>query len=90
MACIFLPFSNAITGPITSSDSNATAGGNGSGLDDLWAESGADSTDYCGLDNTGTEVAVNEDSIKRLPALVWIVVVGGYLTMVLARLSAWL
>ena len=89
MFCVFLPFSNAITGPIASNDSNTTAGGSGSGWDNVWVGSGVNSTDYCGLDNAGLEGAVNEDSIGRLPALVWIVVIGAYMTMVLARLSEW-
>ena len=89
MACIFLPFSNAITGPIDSNDSNITTGGSGSGWNDLWAGSGVNSTDYCGLDTSGFEGAVNENSIRRLPPLVWTVVIGAFMTLVLSRLSPW-
>ena len=66
-----------------------TTGGSGSGWDNLWAGSGVNSTDYCGLDTAGFEGAVNEDSINRLPLFVWIVVIGGLMTLLVSRLSAW-
>ena len=62
---------------------NITGLSNGSTPDDLWSGSGvessvnetiaANSTDYCGNDVSEEESLVNENSIKRIPWYVWIV-----------------
>ena len=70
-ACVLLPFSNQITGPVPVPESlNDTFSGSGSG-------SGLqNSTDYCGNDLSSTSVSVNENSVKRIPVYIWAVVIG--------------
>ena len=80
--CILFPFSNAITGPIATNRNSTSGSGDGSGLNGDWVGSGLNSTDYCGLNMTGAEGAVNEDSIKRLPLLVWAVVAGEQIALI--------
>ena len=74
--CILLPWSNSITGPIETI-SNET----GSGMDPMSNESGY--YDYCG--RSPEEASVNEDSISRLPAKVWAVVLLALLAMIVSR-----
>ena len=80
--CILIPFSNAITGPVPSNWNNTSASSNGSGWGEVWVGSGLNSTDYCGVDTAGAEGVINEDSIKRLPLLVWAVVTGGQIALI--------
>ena len=51
----------------------------------MWAGSGLNSTDYCGPDVGNMEAAVNEDSVRRLPLLIWVVVAGGLVLVVIPR-----
>ena len=79
------PFSNQITGPIdddlasTTADVGSGSGLNSSGLTTYVINS---ELDYCG-NNISEGIAVNEDSIKRVPAKVWITlitIVGVWIT----------
>ena len=86
--CVLLPFSSQITGPVpvpthpndTSSGSvseNGSGSGFGSGL--------LNTTDYCGNDLNSTVVSVNENSVKRIPVYIWVVVIGIYGFLVIGR-----
>ena len=75
-SCILLPWSNRITGPIDTI-SNDT----GSGMDLMMNDSS--NYDYCG--RSPEEASVNEDSISRLPAKVWAVVLLALLAMIVSR-----
>lgn len=77
-SCILLPWSNRITGPIDTI-SNDT----GSGMDPMMNDSS--NYDYCG--RSPEEASVNEDSISRLPAKVWAVVLLALLAMIVSRAS---
>ena len=79
-ACVLLPFSNQITGPVPVPESlNDTFSGSGSG-------SGLqNSTDYCGNDLSSTSVSVNENSVKRIPVYIWAVVIGIFVFLVISR-----
>ena len=85
--CFLTPFSSTITGPITSTQSSISAGasGSGSGWGELSVESGLNSTNYCGQGVASLGATVNEDSIKRLPLLVWIVVASVLVLVVIPR-----
>ena len=83
VVCVVLPFSNRITGPIPEvSLLNATLSscGSGSGV----GFQNITSYDYCGND-LSSEVAVNENSVKRIPIKVWVVVAIILSVMVLSR-----
>ena len=77
VSIVLLPWSNAITGPISSTDDPSISGSgmvSGSGTvsgsgDGIWNNTSA-IPDYCGGTNTAT---VNESSIARLPAKVFAV-----------------
>jgi len=65
-ACMVLPFSNQITGSVPMPAS--TTCGSGSGF-----ESGWQNTDYCG---NILDISSNEHSVLRIPAYIWIFVIG--------------
>ena len=71
VSCILLPFSNQITGPITKD----TDGGSGSGLGSGLLVMNTTDLDYCGnnISSSSTDTLINENSVKRMPAQVWIV-----------------
>ena len=79
------PFSNRITGPINDDLTSTTADvGSGSGINSsgLTTSIISDELDYCG-NNVSEGIAVNEDSIRRVPAKVWItliIIVGIWIT----------
>ena len=81
VACIIIPFSNAITGPV-SNEINSTASGSGSGM---WVGSGFNSVDYCGQDTSDSQADINPDSITRLPIRVWVMGEVALLSLVLSR-----
>ena len=64
--CMVLPFSNQITGSVPMPAS--TTCGSGSGF-----ESGWQNTDYCG---NILDASSNEHSVLRIPAYIWIFVIG--------------
>ena len=110
LACVLLPLSNKIAGPVDKTNSsipvnitgpanestpdyfwsrsdssilvNISGSANGSVPAYLWSGSGmegglnetvqANATDYCG-NEAGEESLVNENSIKRIPWYVWII-----------------
>ena len=86
--CVLLPFSNQITGPVPvpthPNDTFSSIGsGNGSGSG---FESGLlNATDYCGNDLNSTAVSVNENSVKRIPVYIWVVMIGIYGFLVIGR-----
>ena len=90
LTCVLLPLSNKITGPIEGAGSesvNITGSRNGSVPDYSWSSSGLGSemneTDYCG---NGFEVTlVNDNSIRRIPWHVWIVLCLIIGVMVMSR-----
>ena len=83
VVCVVLPFSNQITGPIPEmSVLNATLSSSGSGSGVGYQN--ITSYDYCGND-LSAEVAVNKNSVKRIPIKVWIVVAIILSVMVLSR-----
>ena len=86
--CVLLPFSNQITGPVPvpthpnhtlsgSASSDGSGSGFGVGL--------LNTTDYCGNDLNSTAVTVNENSVKRIPVYIWVVVIGIYGFLVVNR-----
>ena len=79
VACAIIPFSNAMTGPI-SNETNATASGSG-----MWVGSGFNSVDYCGQDISDSQADINPDSITRLPLRVWVMAEVALLSLVLSR-----
>lgn len=78
ISCVLIPWSNAITGPIKDSDQmplNITGSGSGSGeLPELG---------YCGY--ALSQETVNKDSVKRLPASVWAIILITLLLNLTAR-----
>ena len=79
-SCVLLPFSNQITGPVPAPfGSNDTISGSGSGSG-LW-----NNTDFCGNDFNSMDVSVNENSVKRIPLYIWVVVTGIVVFLVAAR-----
>ena len=85
MSLIF-PLANRITGPIEDSFMSDMDGGSGSGLNSsvLFTSITAE-LDYCGnnIRSAASGNLVNENSVKRVPAKVWItlmLVVGVWLT----------
>ena len=83
------PFANRITGPIEDDFVSAVEAGSGSGLNassELFSNiSVVGELDYCGNDVSSAASAnlVNENSVKRVPAKVWItlmLIVGVWLT----------
>jgi hypothetical protein len=87
MSCIF-PFANKITGPIEDDFVSAIDVGSGFGLNSselLSNTSIVDELDFCGINTSSGASAnlVNENSVKRIPAKVWItlmLIVGVWLT----------
>ena len=86
---ITFPFANQITGPIEDSFLSAMDTGSGSGLNSSELFSNAtsiiDDLDFCGNNVSSSNAAnlVNENSVKRVPAKVWITlmfIVGVWLT----------
>lgn len=99
ISCVCIPFSNKITGPISGTDTVSTSqntslfSGSGSGggwnlslIQNVTQELNTtlNSTDYC---NTVQEdvIGVNENSIKRVPITVWLVLITFVLLMVVSR-----
>ena len=78
---ILLPWSNAISGPIGNSE---TGGHNetGSGMNPMFNDSSY--YDYCG--RAPEESSINENSISRIPAKVWAVMLLALLAMIISRL----
>ena len=99
ISCICIPFSNQITGPIGGTDAVSTSqnaslfsgSGSGSGWDlsliqNVTQELNTtlNSTDYCN-NVLGDVRGVNENSIKRVPIIVWLVLLTFVLFMVMSR-----
>ena len=86
--CVLLPFSNQITGPVpVPTHPNHTLSGSGSG-DGFGSGLGIgllNATDYCGNDLNSTAISVNENSVKRIPVYIWVVVIGIYGFLVVNR-----
>ena len=82
------PFANRITGPIEDDLVSTIDTGSGSGLNSselLSNVSISDDLDYCGtnISSVASENLVNENSVKRVPAKVWItltIILGVWLT----------
>ena len=70
--CILLPWSNTISGPIETGGLNVTAMFNDSSY-----------YDYCG--RAPEESSINEDSISRISAKVWAVVLLTLLILIIGR-----
>ena len=87
MSCTF-PFANKITGPIEDNFVSAMDAGSGSGLNssELFSNTTiVDELDFCGdnMSSAASANLVNENSVKRVPAKVWItliLIVGVWLT----------
>lgn len=88
--CVFLPFSNTITGPIPAA-MNASDTGLGSGDMNYNNASHyynnvtilANGTSFCeGFQKTDL---VNENSVKRVPLSVWVTLIFGFGLIVLSR-----
>ena len=78
--CILLPWSNTITGPIENGETgrhNET----GNGMNSMFNDSSY--YDYCG--RTPEESSINENSVIRIPAKVWAVVLLALLAQIIAR-----
>ena len=92
---MLLPFSNRITGPIepqdplclnaTSNSSSSIFSGSGSGSGSGVFENATDtnSTAYCEIDDV---IGVNENSIKRVPISVWLILLAVMCLLVISRL----
>ena len=80
---ILLPWSNSITGPIDPiiESSNELVSGSGSGSINGSSINGT--IDYCG--QSLNESSVNENSITRIPAKVWAIVLLALLMQIIAR-----
>lgn len=89
--CFFLlPFSNRITGPIGDA-ADDLCNSNGNSTTSLFSESGSGSggfvanhTQFCEVDY---EVTVNENSVARIPARVWAMLLGVMALLVISRYS---
>jgi MFS family permease len=93
---MLLPFSNRITGPIepqdplclnaTSNSSSSIFSGSGSGSGSGVFENATDtnSTAYCEIDDV---IGVNENSIKRVPISVWLILLAVMCLLVISRIS---
>lgn len=80
--CLLLPWSNTITGPIQ--EEEVMAGESGSGNESGSGVSLNETiTDYCG--RSADESSINENSVKRIPAKVWAILLLSLLSMILAR-----
>ena len=85
---VTFPFANRITGPIEDDFVSTMDAGSGSGINSselLSNTSIIDELDYCGnnVSSAASENLVNENSVKRVPAKVWItlmLIVGVWLT----------
>lgn len=87
---MLLPFSNRITGPISSSaggpcSSNTTGNvsifsGSGSGI----FENETLNLNYCGTEDFDT-IGVNENSVRRVPIRVWLMLISLMVLLVIAR-----
>ena len=88
ICCIVLPFSNRITGPITSAEAaNDTSNFSGSGSGNITLDlntTDLNSTLYCGDDQEDL-IGVNPDSIKRVPIQVWAVLITVMVLIVVGR-----
>lgn len=91
---MLLPFSNRITGPISSSaggpcSSNTTENmsvfsGSGSGIFENETLNLNGSTDYCGTEDFDT-IGVNENSVARVPIRVWLMLISIMFLLVISR-----
>ena len=86
--CMLLPFSNQITGPVpvpTHQNDTFSGSGCGNGSESGFGSGLLNSTDYCGNDLNSTAISVNENSVKRIPVYIWVVVIGIYGFLVVGR-----
>ena len=86
--CVLLPFSNQITGPVpvpTHPNDTFSGSGSGNGSGSGFESGLLNATDYCGNDLNSTAVSVNENSVKRIPVYIWVVVIGIYGFLVVGR-----
>ena len=73
---ILLPLSNRISGPI----SPPMTSENDSYLDQ------GNTSDFCGVSNdNATDTSINMDSVSRIPARVWVVIIVMTSSLVLSR-----
>ena len=86
--CVLLPFSNQITGPVpvpTHPNDTFSGSGSGNGSGSGFESGLLNATDYCGNDLNSTAISVNENSVKRIPVYIWLVVIGIYGVLVVSR-----
>ena len=86
--CVLLPFSNQITGPVpvpTHPNDTFSGSGSGNGSGSGFESGLLNATDYCGNDLNSTAISVNENSVKRIPVYIWLVVIGIYGFLVVSR-----
>ena len=86
--CVLLPFSNQITGPVpvpTHKNDTFSGSGCGNGSESGFGSGLLNATDYCGNDLNSTAISVNENSVKRIPVYIWVVVIGIYGFLVVSR-----
>ncbi len=69
VSCILLPLSNLISGPVSSLE---TGSGSGSGSGMVLDNSSATDVDFCGV--SFSDASINVDSVSRVPARVWVVI----------------
>lgn len=91
---MLLPFSNRITGPISSTSgpcSNTTGNlsvfsGSGSGIfeDETLNLNGSTGVNYCGSEDYDA-IGVNENSVMRVPLRVWAMLISIMVLLVISR-----
>ena len=70
LSCVLFPLSNLISGPVSSLELGSGSGsGSGSVMLNI-----SSNPDFCGGD-TFSDTSINVDSVSRIPARVWIVII---------------
>ena len=75
---MIFPLSNRITGPIGDDDLSSLGSANGS--------ISSSELDYCGNELNGEDQSVNENSVVRVPAKVWVTLISINAVCIISRL----